>query len=173
VISHHHVWRDAKFLQPDEWYNTAVDADRLARILLAYRARGPRNRVLVCHGHRHATTTGTITDGRHTIDVAGLPSSTLGDKSRDGVLDGVVRYTIAGLQPGRSWGIALVAVRRLVAPEHANRPTPRIPPSPTLVALSALPVDHDTLGVPAPAGRARASRSSPPGVRLVAARRRT
>jgi hypothetical protein len=139
VISHHHVWRDAKFLQPDEWYNTAVDADHLARILLGYRARAPRNRVLVCHGHRHATTTGTITDGRHTIEVAGLPSSTLGDKSLDGVLDGIVRYTVAGLLPDGSWGISLVAVRRLVAPELIRRPTPRYPPSPTLVALSAVP----------------------------------
>jgi hypothetical protein len=139
VISHHHVWRDAKFLQPDEWYNTAVDADELARILLAYRARGPRNRVLVCHGHRHAMTTGTITDGRHAIEVAGLPSSTLGDKSRDGVLDGVVRYTIAGLRPDGGWGIAPIAVRRLVAPAVIRRPTPRHAPSPGLVALSALP----------------------------------
>jgi len=138
VISHHHVWRDARFLSPDEWYNTAVDADQLARILLAYRARGPRNRVLVCHGHRHATTTGTITDGRHAIDVAGLPSSLLGDKSRDGILDGIVRYTVAGLRPDGTWGISLIAVSRLVAPEVAKRPTPRYPPGPAMVALSAV-----------------------------------
>jgi hypothetical protein len=141
VISHHHVWRDHKFLQPDEWYNTAVDADQLARILFAYRARQARNRVLVCHGHRHAMTTGTLRDGKHTIEVAGLPSSTLGDKSRDGVLDGTMRYTVAGLLPDGSWGIAPIAVRQVVAPAPAltRRPAPRHPPSPTLVALSAMP----------------------------------
>jgi hypothetical protein len=140
VISHHHVWRDAQFMQPDEWYNTAVDADRLARILLAYRARGPRNRVLVCHGHRHATTIGTIGQGEHTIDVLGLPSSTLGDKSRDGILDGTVRYTVAGLRPDGSWGIAVCAVRQLVQPELTRRPTPRSPPSRSLIALSPMPI---------------------------------
>jgi uncharacterized Zn-binding protein involved in type VI secretion len=174
VISHHHVWRDARFLQPDEWYNTAVDADRLAHILLAYRARAPHNHVLVCHGHRHAMTTGTITDGHHAIDVAGLPSSTLGDKSRDGVLDGIVRYTIAGLRADGTWGISLISVRRLVAAELARRPTPRTPPSAALVALSALPVDHDAFVAPAvPGAGLRGARSSAPRVRLVASRRST
>lgn len=139
IISHHHVWRDARFLQPDEWYNTAVDADQLARILFAYRARGARNRVLICHGHRHAMTTGRLFDGRYTLEVAGLPSSTMGDKSRSGVLDGMMRYTVAGLRPDGSWGIAPIAVRPLLTrAARGRRPTPRTVPSRGLVALSAV-----------------------------------
>jgi len=181
AISHHHVWRDASFMQPDEWYNTAVDADRLARILLAYRARAPHNRVLVCHGHRHAMTTGTLGDGNGTIDVIGLPSSTLGDKSRDGILDGVVRYAVAGLRADGTWGIALCAVRRLVQPELASRPTPRSPPSASLIALSAIPRDHGHVAAPtstSTTGHEPVERGEPPlrrraaGARRVAARRR-
>jgi hypothetical protein len=109
-IAHHHVWRSRRFLHIDEWYNTAVDADRLASVLLAYRRRDPRNRVLVCHGHRHVLTTGRIVDGDASIDVVGLPSTTLGGKSRDGVLDTVTRYGIAGLRRDGSWTIALIDV---------------------------------------------------------------
>jgi hypothetical protein len=114
-ISHHHVWRDASFMQPDEWYNTTVDADRLVRILLAYRRRSPRNHVLVCHGHRHALVTGSITDGDVSIDVVGMPSSTLGDKANRPTLDGITRFAVAGMRADGSWGIAFVAVGELVA----------------------------------------------------------
>jgi hypothetical protein len=106
-VAHHHVWRDEQFAQPDAWFNTAVDSDRFAAILFAYRRRAPRNRVLVCHGHRHALTAGCIGDGDAAIDVIGLPSSTLGDKSLTGRLDGIPRYAIAGLRRDGRWGVAL------------------------------------------------------------------
>jgi hypothetical protein len=109
-ITHHHVWRSDRFFDVEEWFNTAVDSDRLARILFAYRARTPRNQVLVCHGHRHIAAAGEIGDGDVAIDVMGLPSTTLGDKP-DGVhLDGVVRHAVCGLRPDGRWGVALVAV---------------------------------------------------------------
>jgi hypothetical protein len=105
---HHHPWRDARF-QPEQWFNTAVDADRLVAILGAYRRAG--NPVLVCHGHRHAMTAGIIGDD---IAVVGLPSSTLGDKSGghgpEDVLDGVLRYGVAGLRRDGGWGVALVEI---------------------------------------------------------------
>jgi len=113
-IAHHHVWRDARFLQPDEWFNTALDADRLARILDAYRRRAPRNRVLVCHGHRHVLTTGQIGAD---LDVLGLPSTTLGDKAGRNVLDGILRYAVVGLRPDGSWAAALVPVGSVVSRE--------------------------------------------------------
>jgi len=107
VVMHHHPWRDARFA-PEAWFNTAVDADRLVSILGAY-----RDPVLVCHGHRHVATAGTIGDG---IAVVGLPSSTLGDKSVGDTLDGVLRYGVAGLRRGGGWGVALVEI----ASEFAN-----------------------------------------------------
>src|SRR5262245_10631406 len=106
-IAHHHVWRDERFMKPDEWYNTAVDADRLARILQCYRRRDPKNHVLVCHGHRHVLTAGWIGDPAAPIAIVGLPSSTLGDKAGTGQLDGILRYGIAGLRADGSWAVAL------------------------------------------------------------------
>jgi hypothetical protein len=107
-IAHHHVWRDAQFGQPEAWYNTAVDADRLDAILGAY-SRGP---VLVCHGHRHALTAGRLPSG---VAVVGLPSTTLGDKSVTGRLDGMLRYAVAGLRRDGSWGVALREVGSVVS----------------------------------------------------------
>lgn len=135
-VAHHHVWRGARFLQPDEWFNTAVDADQLIRILRVYRARGPRNQVLVCHGHRHTLTAGRIGDGAAAIDVIGLPSSTLGDKSTTGILDGVLRYAVAGLRSDGSWGVALESVGSLVASERTSRGAPYAVPDRELRALS-------------------------------------
>jgi hypothetical protein len=135
-IAHHHVWRGPRFLQPDEWFNTAVDAERLIRILRGYRARGPRNQVLVCHGHRHTLTSGRIGEGAAAIDVVGLPSSTLGDKATTGVLDGMLRYAIAGLRSDGSWGLALVGAGTLVAPDRVSRGIPYAVPDRELRALS-------------------------------------
>jgi len=104
VVAHHHMWRDARFLDPEAWFETAVDAGALVALLERYRRRGPTNRVLICHGHRHAATLGTVGED---CAVVGLPSTTLGDKSRSPVLDGVVRYTVAGLRRDGSWGIAM------------------------------------------------------------------
>lgn len=104
VIAHHHVWRDERFLDPETWFETAVDADRLNAILTAYQHRG--NSVLVCHGHRHILTAGIAGE----IPIVGLPSTTLGDKSVAGTLDGVLRYAIAGLRRTGGWGVAVVTV---------------------------------------------------------------
>jgi hypothetical protein len=139
-VSHHHVWRDAQFLQPDAWYNTVVDADRLTAILVAYRRRAARNHVLVCHGHRHALSAGLIGDA---IAVVGLPSTTLGDKSIDGMLDGVLRYGVAGLRADGSWGVALHQVGKLV---EAGEPTRARPCTPPNAALRALAVIDDVPG---------------------------
>ena len=135
-IAHHHVWRDAQFTHPEAWYNTAVDADRLAAILVAYRGRAARNHVLVCHGHRHAMTAGLIAGG---VAVVGLPSTTLGDKSLTGQLDGVLRYAVAGLKrDGSGWGVALREVGPLIAePRAASRAAPSLPPNAALRALAA------------------------------------
>ena len=105
-VTHHHVWRDREFAQPDAWYNTAVDSDRFAEIVIAYRRRDRRNHVLVCHGHRHSLTAGTFGDPDAPVAVVGLPSSTFGDKSHTGQLDGVLRYGVAGLRADGSWGVA-------------------------------------------------------------------
>ncbi|HEY5948414.1 MAG TPA: metallophosphoesterase, partial [Kofleriaceae bacterium] len=124
-IAHHHVWRDETFMQPDEWYNTAVDADALAAILQRYRHRDPRNQVLVCHGHRHVLTPGWIGDPRAPIAVVGLPSSTLGDKAGTGRLDGILRYGIAGLRSDGSWAVALRELGPLIptrTPARDERP---------------------------------------------------
>jgi len=104
VATHHHVWRDARFLQPETWYETAIDADLLVAILARYRARGPRNHVLVCHGHRHIAGAGTV--GDPAIQIVALPSTTLGDKP-DGLLDAVLRYSIAGIRADGTWGVAV------------------------------------------------------------------
>jgi Calcineurin-like phosphoesterase len=124
LIAHHHMWRDALFLQPDEWFNTALDADQLAGILFAYQRRAPRNRVLVCHGHRHTRTAGRITDGTTSIDIVGLPSSTLGDKADTGAHDAELRYAIAGLRADGTWGVALVGAGTLVAPARVAGTAP-------------------------------------------------
>jgi len=137
-ISHHHVWRDASFLQPEAWYNTVVDADRLAAILGGYRRRAPRNQVLVCHGHRHALTAGLIGDGDAPIAVVGLPSTTLGDKSITGMLDGVLRYGVAGLRADGSWAVALHQAGALVAAGEPSLSPPATPPSAALRALSVI-----------------------------------
>jgi len=137
-ISHHHVWRDAQFLQPDAWYNTIVDADRLAAILGGYRRRAADNHVLVCHGHRHALTAGVIGERDAEIAVVGLPSTTLGDKSRTGMLDGVLRYAVAGLRRDGSWGVALRPVGMLVAAGEPSRIRPATPPNAALRALAVI-----------------------------------
>jgi hypothetical protein len=138
VISHHHVWRDAPFLQPDAWYNTVVDADRLAAILGDYRQRAPGNPVLVCHGHRHALSAGVIGDPAAEISVVGLPSTTLGDKSTTGMLDGVLRYAVAGLRRDGSWAVALRPVGELTRPGVPSRARPATPPNAALRALAVI-----------------------------------
>ena len=70
---------------------------------------------MICHGHRHALTTGFIGDG---IAVVGLPSSTLGDKANTGILDGIMRYGIAGLRRDRTWAVAVREVGPLMSPAH-------------------------------------------------------
>ena len=137
-ISHHHVWRDVEFLHPESWYNVVVDADRLAAILGAYRRRAVRNHVLVCHGHRHALTAGLIGEPTAPIAVVGLPSTTLGDKSVSGMLDGVLRYGIAGLRADGTWGVALRQVGPLVAAGEPSRARPAIPPTAAIRALSVI-----------------------------------
>ena len=137
-VSHHHVWRDATFLQPEAWYNTVVDADRLVAILSAYRRRATRNHVLVVHGHRHALTAGTVGPTDAEIAVVGLPSTTLGDKSLDGMLDAVLRYGLAGLRPDGTWAVALRPVGRLVEPGEPSRARPATPPSAALRALAVI-----------------------------------
>jgi hypothetical protein len=109
-VTHHHVWREAKFAELATVYETAVDADRLIAILGAYRRRGAANHVLACHGHRHIMTAGVVGDRDAEIAVVGLPSTTLGDKSNGGVLDCVPRYAIAGLRRDGSWGVAMRAI---------------------------------------------------------------
>ncbi|MCB9574580.1 MAG: metallophosphoesterase [Kofleriaceae bacterium] len=154
-IAHHHVWRDARFLQPDEWYNTAVDADRLGALLVAYRRRDPRNQVLVCHGHRHTLTAGVFGDADATIAVVGLPSSTMGDKAATGRLDGVLRYAVAGLRGDGTWAVAMHAVGRLVASAEAVARRPSTLPAASLRALSPVP----PAAPPRPPTRRRAART--------------
>ncbi|HEY4176395.1 MAG TPA: metallophosphoesterase [Kofleriaceae bacterium] len=138
VVMHHHPWRDESFLEPDAWYNTAVDADRLTALLGAYRRRGRANQVMVCHGHRHAMTAGNVGHPSGEIAIVGLPSSTLGDKSVTGQLDARLRYGVAGLRRDGSWGLALHDVGPLVQPRKLNQHSPSLPPGPSLRALSAL-----------------------------------
>jgi hypothetical protein len=138
VISHHHVWRDGPFLMPDAWYNTVVDADRLAAILGDYRQRAPGNHVLVCHGHRHALSAGVIGAPGAEISVIGLPSTTLGDKSTTGILDGVLRYAVAGLRGDGSWAVALRPVGQLAQPGVPQRARPATPPDAALRALAVI-----------------------------------
>ena len=137
-VAHHHVWRDASFLQPEAWYNTAIDADKLVSILTSYRRKDPRNQVLVCHGHRHALTAGEVGDADAPIAVVGLPSTTLGDKSTSGMLDGVLRYGIAGLRRDGTWAVAIHEVGALVQAGTRSSARPATPPSRALVALSGL-----------------------------------
>jgi hypothetical protein len=114
VVAHHHVWRDKSFMVPEDWYTVAIDSAYLEQILVAYRMRDLRNQVLVCHGHRHALTTGAIGIPTAPIGVVGLPSSTLGDKTVGGLLDGVLRYGVAGLRSDGSWGVAIREVGPLM-----------------------------------------------------------
>lgn len=140
IVAHHHVWRDARFGQPEAWFNTAVDADKLAAVLVAYRRRSPSNHVLVCHGHRHALTAGEIGDHDAPIAVVGLPSTTLGDKAATGRLDGILRYAVAGLaRDGSGWRVAIREVGPLVTePRVANRGAPSTPPDASLRAYALL-----------------------------------
>jgi hypothetical protein len=72
------------------------------------------------------------------ISVIGLPSTTLGDKSIDGMLDGVLRYAVAGLRSDGSWAVALQSVGALSPagePQHAK---PVTPPSAALRALAVI-----------------------------------
>jgi hypothetical protein len=137
-ITHHHVWRDAQFLQPDAWYNTVVDADRLGAILGDYRQRAPGNHVLICHGHRHALSAGVIGEPGAEIAVVGLPSTTLGDKSLTGMLDGVLRYAVAGLRSDGSWAVALQPVGSLARAGAPSRAKPATPPNAALRALAVI-----------------------------------
>lgn len=139
-VAHHHVWRDARFTQPEAWFNTAVDADRLAALLVRYRARAPGNHVLVCHGHRHTLTAGEIGDPAQPIAVVGLPSTTLGDKATGGQLDGLLRYAIAGLaRDGSGWRVAIREVGPLVVGiRERTRMTPATPPDASQRAYSLL-----------------------------------
>ncbi|MFN0250665.1 MAG: metallophosphoesterase family protein [Kofleriaceae bacterium] len=137
-ITHHHVWRDREFLDPEAWYNTTVDSARFVAILSAYRRRSATNHVLVCHGHRHAMTAGVVGDGDAEIAIVGLPSTTLGDKSITGTLDGMLRYGIAGLRRDGSWGVAMQNVGPLVKAGERTRATPVTPPSTSVRALSAI-----------------------------------
>src|SRR5262245_35887364 len=137
-VSHHHVWRDSQFLMPDAWYNTVVDADRLAAILGDYRQRAHGNHVLVCHGHRHALSAGVIGAPGAELSVVGLPSTTLGDKSTTGILDGVLRYAIAGLRGDGSWAVALRPVGELARPGVPQRARPATPPDAALRALAVI-----------------------------------
>jgi hypothetical protein len=139
-VAHHHVWRDARFAQPDAWFNTAVDADRLAKLLVAYRRRAPANHVLVCHGHRHALTAGEIGDLDAPVRVVGLPSTTLGDKAATGRLDGVMRYAIAGLaRDGSGWRVAIREVGPLITELRTpSSLTPTTPPDASLRAYALL-----------------------------------
>ncbi|HEY6039769.1 MAG TPA: hypothetical protein VIV58_36060, partial [Kofleriaceae bacterium] len=102
VATHHHVWRDERFLQPEAWFETALDADELVAILSSYRRRGARNHVVVVHGHRHVLEAGRAGD----VEILALPSTTLGTKPR-GVLDATLRYAVAGLRADGSWGVAI------------------------------------------------------------------
>jgi len=137
-ITHHHVWRDAQFLQPDAWYNTVVDADRLAAILGDYRRRTAGNHVLICHGHRHALSAGVIGEPGAELAVVGLPSTTLGDKSLTGMLDGVLRYAVAGLRRDGSWAVALHPVGSLARSGEPTRARPATPPNAALRALAVI-----------------------------------
>lgn len=137
-ISHHHIWRDLHFLSPEAWYNTVVDADRLVDILSGYRRRSPRNQVLVCHGHRHALTAGMVGDSDAPIAVVGLPSTTLGDKSLSGMLDGVLHYGVAGLRRDGSWGVGVRRIGRLVPAGKRPAARPSIPPSASIRALAVI-----------------------------------
>jgi hypothetical protein len=137
-ISHHHVWRDAQFLQPEAWYNTVVDADPLVALLGRYRRRAARNRVLICHGHRHALTAGVVGDADAPIAVVGLPSTTLGDKSISGRRDGVLRYGVAGLRRDGSWAVGLRRVGPLMPAGQRSHARPAIPPSAAVRALSVI-----------------------------------
>lgn len=139
-IAHHHVWRDRRFSQPEAWFNTAVDADELARILGAYRRRSATNHVLVCHGHRHALTAGEIGDPDAPIAVVGLPSTTLGDKAATGRLDGILRYAVAGLaRDGSGWRVAIREVGPLVTESRVpTSAAPSTPPSASVRAYALL-----------------------------------
>lgn len=137
-ISHHHVWRDVQFLHPEAWYNTVVDADRVVAILGSYRRRAASNHVLVCHGHRHALTAGVVGDRDAPIAVVGLPSTTLGDKSINGMLDGVLRYGVAGLRRDGTWAVGLHHVGKLVEAGEPTRARPTTPPSAALRALAVI-----------------------------------
>jgi len=67
--------------------------------------------------------------GDASIAIVGMPSSTLGDKSLTGQLDGRLRYAIAGLRADGSWGVALRDVGALTT---LRTPTGgRRPPTPT------------------------------------------
>jgi hypothetical protein len=109
VATHHHVWRDKHFLQPDAWYETAIDADELIAILGAYRRRAAANHVVVVHGHRHIMGAGVVGEPGAEIQIIAMPSTTLGEKS-GGRLDAKLRYAVAGLREDGTWGIAIQEV---------------------------------------------------------------
>ena len=137
-VSHHHVWRDAAFMHPEGWYNTAIDADVLTEILVRYRRRARGNHVLVCHGHRHSLTAGWIGDVDAPIAVVGLPSTTLGDKAHTGVLDGIVRYAVAGLRADGSWGVTVHELGKLIDAGEPIVCAPAIRPNAALRELAVV-----------------------------------
>jgi hypothetical protein len=93
----------------------------------------------VCHGHRHELTAGLVGDVDAPVAVVGLPSTTLGDKSMSGMLDGVLRYGVAGLRHDGTWGVGLRRVGRLVpASKRATIGRPSIPPSAAIRALAVI-----------------------------------
>jgi len=91
-----------------------------------YRQRAASNHVLVCHGHRHALSAGMIGERGAEIAVVGLPSTTLGDKSIDGMLDGCACATrspgCAAMAAGRSrlQSVGALAAGRRAAAREAG-----------------------------------------------------
>jgi predicted phosphodiesterase len=108
VATHHHVWRD-RFAEAQDLYNVAIDADALVDVLAAYSRRHRGNHAMIVHGHRHVLDAGWIGD----VAVVAMPSSTLGDKPT-GVLDGIMRYGVAGLRRDGTWGVAFREVGPLL-----------------------------------------------------------
>lgn len=119
------------------------------------RRRAAPNQVLVCHGHRHALTAGVVGDRDAPVAIIGLPSTTLGDKSVTGMLDGVLRYGVAGLRRDGTWAVGLHQVGALVEYGEPSRARPATPPSAGMRALSRIagvptaPSSHADLSRPA------------------------
>jgi hypothetical protein len=96
-------------------------------------------------------TAGVVGDADAPVAVVGLPSTTLGDKSISGMLDGVLRYGVAGLRSDGSWGVGLRRVGRVVAAGERSMARPSIPPSASVRALSVISEVPDARRPPTPA----------------------